>query len=293
MKTVLFHANCPDGAAAAWAAWKVLGEAKYIPVNYGQPIPEIPDGSEVYVLDFSYPAADLIELHARMERLVVLDHHASAQADLAAIHFTLPSLIYFDMARSGAVLAWEYFHPDEPVPEILEYVQDRDLWEWKLPKSREVSAALQMRGWTNETFDKIHLVPLEIDKLKQEGELILKFKNAQVEIMAKNHRFAYLNTAKRMIRFTEKLEPGGDGEPMVGPEIHIMPVANATVFFSEVGEKLLEMFPAFQCAAYYFDRKEGQRQWGLRSREGFDCSLICKAFGGGGHKAAAGFVEAL
>jgi len=71
------------------------------------------------------------------------------------------------------------------------------------------------------------------------------------------------------------------------------PVANATVFFSEVGEALLDMNPTAPFSAYYSDRGDGKRQWGLRSRPEFDCSVVAKAFGGGGHKQAAGFIESL
>ena len=53
----------------------------------------------------------------------------------------------FDMGRSGAVLAWDYFFggpsTGRPRPWIVEYVQDRDLWAWKLPRSKEVSAYLR------------------------------------------------------------------------------------------------------------------------------------------------------
>lgn len=73
--------------------------------------------------------------------------------------------------------------------------------------------------------------------------------------------------------------------------LYCAPCANATVFFSEVGERLLEMHPQAPFSAYYMDRNDGKRQWGLRSRPDFDCSVIAKAMGGGGHKCAAGFVE--
>ena len=72
---------------------------------------------------------------------------------------------------------------------------------------------------------------------------------------------------------------------------HKVPVANGTVFFSEVGEELCKAYPEAPFAAYYMDRADGKRQWGLRSRTGFDVSAIAKQYGGGGHQAAAGFTE--
>lgn len=70
-----------------------------------------------------------------------------------------------------------------------------------------------------------------------------------------------------------------------------VPVVNASMLFSEVGDELCRRYPDVPFAAYYFDRADGQRQWGLRSRGGFDVSVVAKACGGGGHAAAAGWVE--
>ena len=70
------------------------------------------------------------------ERLLVLDHHITAEKALAGLPYA-----YFDLKKSGAVLAWEWAH-DHPVPWILEYIQDKDLWTWALPLSREINAAI-------------------------------------------------------------------------------------------------------------------------------------------------------
>jgi oligoribonuclease NrnB/cAMP/cGMP phosphodiesterase (DHH superfamily) len=292
MKTyILYHGNCPDGFGAATAAWIKLGEhAEYIAVNYGNPVPELESGSSVFIVDFSYPRQQLLELAQRMKRVVVLDHHATAQQELAGLE--LPgddSEIVFDMNKSGAVLAWEFFQ-GEDVPEFMLYLQDRDLWNFKLDKSREVSCAvrsypMEFLLWANFTIHQD-----EINRLKTEGEACLRLTRQQVDNMARHHRWAYFDTKARTIRFTEKLEPGGNGEPFVPAHVEIAPVSNATVFFSEVGERLLEMYPAMDFAAYYTDRSDGKRQWGLRSRPTCDCSVIAKAFGGGGHKQASGFV---
>lgn len=294
MKTyILYHSNCPDGTGAALAAWLKLGsDAEYIPVSYGQPTPEIEAGSIVYILDFSYPRDVLIHLNENVtNKLVVLDHHATAEKDLAGLPFCT-----FDMNKSGAVLAWEYFHSGKPVPMFILYLQDRDLWKFELPLSREVSAAIGSYEFTVASFDAISGIgrpdePLYIARLQDEGRGCLRLKNQQVQNMVKHHRWAYLHLPLKKITFSKELEPGGNGEPTAPITTEIMPVSNASVFFSEVGEALLEKYPSMQCAAYYSDRADGKRQWGLRSRKGFDCSAVAKVFGGGGHPQAAGFVQ--
>ncbi len=309
MKTyVLYPGNCYDGFGAAFAAWLRLGDdAIYIPVNYGQPVPEIEAGSIVYIVDFSYPYSDLIGLADRVSKLVVLDHHQTAEKDLSGMVFPENTLIQFNMAKSGAVLCCEHFHGDSlkcevgQIGEFFAYLQDRDLWQFKLPLSREVSMALRsypfdFRQWSEISGivvqGQIYEMPgICIDNLKKEGVACRRLTEQQVEIMAKNHRWGYFDTKSGKVEIKKEFDPGGNGEPTLPVHIIIMPVANATVFFSEVGEKLLELNPAMDCAGYYLDRKDGNRQWGLRSRETFDSSAVAKAFGGGGHKCASGFVQ--
>lgn len=132
---VLYHAGCDDGFGAAWAAWLTLGrDAEYIPVNYGQDPPEIPDGARVTILDFSYPRDVLLELSKRYY-LHVFDHHKTAAQDLAGFDRAT-----FDMTKSGARLAWEHFHPGVDVPTLVRVVESRDLWRFDEPHTRELSA---------------------------------------------------------------------------------------------------------------------------------------------------------
>jgi hypothetical protein len=115
---------------------------------------------------------------------------------------------------------------------------------------------------------------------------LLRLTNQMVDAMCRNHRWVWISRSRVHFFETFAQRPGVEEEGA-----HFVPVANATVFFSEVGERLLEMYPEAPFSAYYQDRQDGKRQWGLRSRPGFDCSEVAAAFGGGGHKQAAGFVE--
>ena len=82
---VLYHADCMDGYGAAWAAWKSFGDsARYKAVRYHEPIPKLPDNIELYILDFCYSMDDLVSTAQRVRKIVVLDHHISAQKDYEA-----------------------------------------------------------------------------------------------------------------------------------------------------------------------------------------------------------------
>jgi len=262
--TVLYHGNCYDGFGAAWAAWKKLGDsAEYHAVKYGDspPQPINADQGKLYLLDFSFPRSVLENLAKEFD-ITVLDHHKTAQADLADLPYAV-----FDLNKSGAVLAWEHFHSGRNVPTMIAYLQDRDLWKFELPGSREISAWMrswpfEFKSWTRAERE----MRLAFNECRAEGKAILRFQQQMVSIMADN---AWIQ------------EIGG----------HDVPTTNATAFFSEVGEELCKRYHDAPFSAYYLDRKDGKRQWGLRSRSGFDCSAVAKQYGGGGHPGAAGWVE--
>ena len=264
MITVLYHGNCYDGFGAAWAAWKKLGEegVRYQAVIYGdQPPPLInADQGKLYILDFSFPRNQLIALTKEFD-LTVLDHHKTAKDDLANLQFAT-----FDLEKSGAMLAWEHFHATPP-PVLVQFLEDRDLWRFKLPASRAIST--WMRSWPFD-FHRWNQLEFELDRnfgsCRLEGEAIFRFQSQMVALMADN-------------AWQEEIEG------------HLVPVTNATAFFSEVGEELCLRNAQAPFSAYYLDRKDGKRQWGLRSRGGFDCSEVAKKMGGGGHPGAAGWVE--
>jgi len=252
---VLYHAFCADGFGAAWAAWKRFGEgALYLPVQHGAPPPPIPAGSEVYILDFSYPRAETEAIHARASSLRVIDHHRTAEEELRGLDFA-----HFDNEKSGAVLSWEFFHPGETVPDILRYVMDRDLWLHRLPRSREVFAGLSSYPMDFEVWSA-----LDVAALAEEGKAILRYQRELVSLLCASARL----------------------EELAGYRV---PVVNAPFLGTEVGEELLKRYPEARFVAIYFDRGDGKRQWSLRSREDFDVAVVARLFQNGGHRQAAGF----
>jgi hypothetical protein len=254
---VLYHANCTDGFGAAWAAWQKLGDdAEYLPVRHGNPPPTLPDGATVYILDFCYPRHVIVKMRERLQELTVIDHHQTAQEALEGLDYAI-----FDNSKSGAVLSWEFFNPGRPLPELLRYVMDSDLWLHELPRSREVFAALNAYRMDFHVWND-----LDISRLADEGQPILRYQQQQVDVVCDQARF----------------------ETLAGYRV---PVVNAVVFGSEVGAELLKRHRDAPFVAIYFDRSDGIRQWSLRSREDFDVSRIAQQFQNGGHRQAAGFEQ--
>jgi len=255
---VLYHGQCLDGFASAWAAFhKFGGGAEYRAVQYGEPLRYPVDGRDVVILDFSYPRELLLEMKQRASSLLVLDHHLTAQQDLVGLDFA-----HFDLDRSGCTLTWHHYFPDQGPPWLLPYVEDKDLWRWKLPESEEITAALQSYSRSFKTWDKI--AKKGVDALIAEGRPILRYKNRLVE------------TAANRIKMTEL-----DG--------HRTAVVTCCILQSEIGGRLSAEHPV---VAIVFEQ-EGRKVWSLRSHEksGINVAEIAKRRGGGGHPNAAGFIE--
>ena len=208
------------------------------------------------MVDIAYPRDVALALRDRVRELVILDHHKSAQEDIGDLDF-----VTFDMDRSGAMMGWNYMHPDQEPPPLIRYVQDRDLWRFALPNSREVTAALgsypmDFTVWQN----------LDVADLAREGTAILRFRG---------------QTVRTIVGFARWGEIGG----------HRVPIVNATAHWSDVGEAMLQTFPEAPFVGAYFEDSEGVRRWSLRSRPDFDVSEVAKKLGGGGHRQASGFRE--
>ena len=146
---VIYHGrNCPDGFAAALAAWRFYrGQAEFLALDHGQitSVDELPAlaGRAVYILDFSFGPELLQAVEARAAQLVLLDHHKSAAEKLSGFACRC-GVLHFDMSKSGARLAWEFFHPEGEVPALVRYIEDRDIWAWQYPESGAFLSALDM-----------------------------------------------------------------------------------------------------------------------------------------------------
>jgi uncharacterized protein len=247
---ILYHANCPDGFAAAWAIWKKFPKATFVPVEHGQPLPLDCSGRKIVIVDFSYPKPVLEHIAKVAAELQVLDHHVTAKSELQGLPY-----VKFDLNKSGAVLAWEWAHGTPP-PWLLLYVQDKDLFSWKLPKSREITAALG-----SYPYDFVTWNGLKQDVLEQEGGGILRYEQKLIEQILQD---------VVMVQF----------------EGQTVPCVHSSILTSQIGEHLTKTYDF--CLLWH--DKLGRRYFSLRSHErGADVSRIAVKYGGGGHKHAAGF----
>jgi oligoribonuclease NrnB/cAMP/cGMP phosphodiesterase (DHH superfamily) len=258
----IYHGNCADGmSAAAVVAWKLGADnVDFHPGFYGEDPPDV-KGRTVYVVDFSYPREQTVEMAKQAEKIIILDHHKTAEKNLVDLPDNVEA--EFDMNRSGAMMAWDYFYPGEKPPRVLEHVQDRDLWRFKLENTREIQAALFSYPYDIELWCGLVLTDEHIDQLIQDGVAINR---------------KHLKDVHELIDVgTHEIELAGYTVPALNvPYMHS----------SEAGSKLAIDKPFAAC---YFVN-ENEVYVSLRSTdEGVDVSEVAESYGGGGHKKAAAF----
>lgn len=257
---VLYHAGCPDGFGGAWAAWrKMKNNAEYIPVNYQAPYPKEVIGANVYMVDFCYKPEVMKKIQEIAASVTVIDHHKTARP---ALRFSDRHL--FDIKRSGAALSWKYFHPRKPVPKLLSYIEDTDIWKFKLPRSKEVFEAIYSYEFSFSIFNKL-ASECEIAKgrlrLATQGKTLLR----------------------KLERTTKSIVAGAEEVKFEGYKCLM---ANAPRDVSHLGHALVVKKPPI---GIVWSRRGDKILVSLRSNGKVDVAKIAEKYGGGGHKAAAGF----
>lgn len=294
---VIYHANCADGFTAAWAVHKAM-PADFYAATYQAPPPDVA-GRDVVMVDFCYSPDVMRQLQRAARSLLVLDHHKTADEVLAPDPRIKPAyltvhridgtpecgianwtdfknaagwdrdegitkaVIYalIDQQRSGAGITWDFFHPGVPRPALVRHVEDRDLWRFAIPGTREYQAAVFARPYTFSAWDE--LAATDPADLIREGAAIER----------KHHK----DVAELLATCQRRMTIAG----------HNVPAANLPhTMTSDAGARMAQGEPFAAC---YWDTAT-HRHFSLRSHaDGLDVATLAATYGGGGHARAAGF----
>ena len=260
----IYHNNCLDGFGAAWAVRNALGDdVEFYKGVHQQPPPDV-SGMDVILVDFSYKKEVLEDMLQTATSITILDHHISAEKDLSGLLKSGKINGLFDMNKSGAMLAWQWFNPDQQPPKLIAHIQDRDLWLFKLEGTREIYAALSSYPYDFKVWDKLMASnDDELAALKRDGEAIERR-------LQKDIKELITSGVRRMV--------------IAGYDV---PVLNASSAYVSDAGHIMSIGEPF--AACYWDHPNG-RSFSLRSSEdGIDVAEVAKRYGGGGHQKAAGF----
>lgn len=277
---VMFHYPCQDGLASAWVAHNAHKEqglqiALY-PIAHGKPIDiEMFVGKRVIICDYAPSSEVLEQLEQVVQSIQILDHHVTARDALANKPYAL-----FDMTRSGAGLTWDWFYPETPMPDFIRMIQDRDLWKWVVPGSKEFTAGLFTMCSTVEHMDFDELFKLFEPMYQDPGKISF-----------------YMELGKIISTLTEnKARALGDDHmgtitPFAfGGKLYRACVANCFPdIASEAGNYISKSDQIDFAVLWRYHNPSKDFYVSLRSTGNIDVSAIAKSFGGGGHANAAGF----
>ncbi len=259
---VMYHAHCPDGMTAAWCAWKKFADtASYIPVSNRNVPPEGLINKELYVLDFCYPASVLKKLLDTNKKILVLDHHITCKEDVLSIPGS-----FFDNTRSGSGMSWDYFFEGTPRPKLLNYIEIGDLNPHNLPEGEHLSQRIIATPFTVNDYDDL------ISRYEKEPDVVV-------------------NEGKIIDLYVARLfDMALDDYEMVTFEGYTMPAINIALPLTTKSQLLMRMYEQVPPIAMSYRYENGFWKVSLRSDGSVDCEALASKYGGGGHRASAGFI---
>jgi oligoribonuclease NrnB/cAMP/cGMP phosphodiesterase (DHH superfamily) len=259
VNVVIYHDNCIDGWSAAYIAKQKYPNAELLPQDYGlEPPYKKVEGKDVLVVDFSWNTREKNDKMASLAKsFFILDHHKTAQTRLKDAPYAI-----FDMNRSGAGLTWDYLF-GLPRPLWIDYVEDRDLWRYRFPSSKEVNAYISTLPRTIKAWDS--LSKLAIEQAVQLGRGVLDYIEQNVQ---------------QTIGYAQ------NGRLLINEKCYRVSMVNTSWNHSDIGNRLAKNA---DIGVVWFECKNDMIQFSLHSVGEIDVSEIAEIFDGGGHKNASGF----
>ncbi len=269
MKTIaIYHKDCTDGTGAAAVVIKKYPDALTYPLGHGYEAHELEPilssaqiGDRILFVDCAIGAKEFL---AKGLPITIIDHHAGVNAELNDMAAKDKNLTYiFDNSKSGSSLTWATLFPNEKTPELIKFIEDQDLWNWKYgSETKDVNNAIFTYTNMPEVIVKLFDAPLEA--LKKEGAAVSRYNDYMIS---------------HMVKTTEPLNLKV-GEWKV-------PMYNITVHKSEGGNQLSKIRNA---AVGLFSIDGDKVKISFRSIDGQkpDALDIAKALGGGGHRNSTG-----
>ena len=265
----LYHQHCLDGLASAAVIRRAFPTCECVGWQYGHPLPTMPLASNCFIVDVVPPAAWLNKL-AQANDVTWIDHHSSALTIRDEIDFDQIGMSQIDTASCAATLAWRHMFPALPAPQILEHIEDKDLWRWRHPHSKAICAALK-HELNEHTINQ--LWDLDLDQLNQTGTPLVRQEEQTCRKIA------------------QRGLPCQDPYGRLGASA--LAVNNGDLI-SEVGELIYRPKHhnglGYDLAIAFWMRFDGSWIHSLRSTT-IDCNAIATARGGGGHRNAAAYTS--
>ena len=266
----IYHLADHDGKGSAAIVGKKYKNVEFFGLNHDMDAPSdlIEKHDEIVICDISLPMDTMFRLNETKD-LIWIDHHVSMIEEYEN-RIKDGAKEIKGLRRNGTaaiMLAWEYFFPDEAVPEGVKLLALNDLFDLRDKRVRPFEYAFQSLGVnkpTDKNWKDLFSGKISVDEMVKKGEAILSY------IKNRNHRLC------KAMSF--------DSTYMGYKCI----CANMPQGYSEFydGVKNIKDYD-FMCNFFM----NGKNAWNLSfytAKDDVDVSKIAATFGGGGHKKAAG-----
>lgn len=247
-----------------------LFSSELYPIDYGEAFPwdEVTKDDAVYMVDFCLqPYTDMIKLAEKVQKLVWIDHHKTA-IDEHIRHTPDNQLIFSANTRLGigaCRLVWEYFFPHLEVPYSIKLLAEADVGIWDDPQALNFKYGMSARP--TDPLDSIwralfenRIFPVGI---ANDGRVIQAFSRRKDADDAKAIAFETEFDGLRLIAANKAKPNSGFLYSLYDRELHDA----MACFYWKQDRWLMDMYT---------------------KRDDLDLGAICKKWGGGGHKKAAG-----
>jgi oligoribonuclease NrnB/cAMP/cGMP phosphodiesterase (DHH superfamily) len=272
---ICYHSPCQDGTASAWVASKFAKENKleyeYIPMSHSSKsnsfIQDV-TGKNILFVDYA-PTDELMKyMKDKVKGFYILDHHITNKQRLEGIENCV-----FDMNKSGVGLTWEYFYKGQEIPMFLGMIQDRDIWTFKLENTKSFcdgfytyTSLTKSREELFQLYDNVYSNPLMEKEITELGCILNKKKMNKIKKLSlyiSNKTYSFRNHKVCLFNCDNELT-------------------------SDLGNYMVVNYDYDFTVCWSYDHIKEEYHLSLRSKGDMDVSAICKEYGGGGHKNAAG-----
>lgn len=208
----------------------------------------------------------------KFPEVTLIDHHQTA-LDYVCRMANIPDNLHIVLVleHSGCMLAYNEFKPNisDNLKELLNYVEDNDLWKHQLTNSK-----LFTLGLNSLKYDPIHTSFFDqIPNLSAEWLIAL----GEQELERKNEYFAEHLVRCKQVELKES-----------GLLIQLLEFTKVPEYISDLGHALADMSPS-KMGIVAFPIENGERmKLSVRSIGDVDTIQFTSRYNGGGHKNASG-----
>ena len=268
---IYYHGNgCNDGLASMFIATLKLTDSELNAYSHGKSVIDTSyQNKTIYFLDMAPSRETYLKLKEN-NTVIILDHHISNMKE----YLPTDNNVFFDMNKSGVGMTWTHFFPDSDMPYFLKLIQARDLYKLDdYPETREFSEGLQFTLSSNDSLEENIFVlnelyenPSKIQYYINIGKLLLKQKTHKIKHLTEKYIKQIYNYNNYKVC-------------MANVEYDLV---------SDLGNSLSSQPECDIAILWRYDHTTHEYSISMRSNNKVDVSEICKQFGGGGHKNAAG-----